>query len=332
MFLNLDGIPSAKPPEAGLFLQHIELEGWCLSAGDRRYQISDQCRAIDLGFRRAIITDVEYETLVGAMPIFAAEAGLSADCPMSRDLFAQALEHFEGRRELNKFLYFYDCERLVSSVSQCLAEVNSVMGEFYFALNTGFDDSNATRMGRDTVVTTRNRHVTQLVAYLNFIFIRLHSILDYLVKIAIESQSIKSNFIRYTKMSSIHAQYGDRKKVTFNGANGTLFESCAFIHTVEALRNHLIHDGLLEESPRLFERVENAQVVERFLLFPDMTDGRFDRYVNRALFYGREDKINLRLPDFIQEFQARLEATLAKIVEALHERQLPSTPLNLPKA
>ena len=53
--------------------------------------------------------------------------------------------------------------------------------------------------------------------------------------------------------------------------------------------------------------------------------------MNRALFYGREGKINLRLPDFIQEFQARLEATLAKIVEALHERQLPGMPLNLPE-
>lgn len=327
-FLNLNGIPTATPPEAGLFLQYSGLEGWCLNAGDLREQISDQCRAIDLGFRRAIMTDLEYEMLVGAMPTFTSEAGLSADCPMSRDLFAQALAHFEGHPKLNEFLYFYDCERLVSSVSQCLAEVSMVLGEFFFALNTSFDDSNATKMGQDGVVTMRNGHVTRLFAYLNFIFIRLHSILDYAVKLAIESQAIKTDFARYTKMRSINAQYGDRKRVAFNGAEGTLFESCAYIDTVETLRNHLIHDGLLEESPRLFERVEKARVVERFLLFPDMTGGRFDRCVNRALFYGREDKINLRLPDFILEFQARLQVTLAKISEELQKRQLPGAPLN----
>jgi integrase len=38
--------------------------------------------------------------------------------------------------------------------------------------------------------------------------------------------------------------------------------------------------------------------------------------------YRAGEAINLRLPDFIQEFQARLEAALAKIVEALHERSL----------
>jgi hypothetical protein len=133
-------------------------------------------------------------------------------------------------------------------------------------------------------------------------------------------------------MSALNAQFGDRKRVSFNGATGTLFERCEHIDTVETLRNHLIHDGLLEEHPRLFERVEKGQVVERFILFPDMTAGRFDRYVNRGLFYGREDKINERLPDFILEFQTRLEATLALIVEALRKRQVPSAPLHLPLA
>ncbi len=321
--LNLDGIATAKPPGSGLFFRNIPLEGWCISRGDRSYEIGDLCRDLDYGFRSAIMEDVEYEMLVGAMPQFVAEGGLSADCPVGSGMFEQFLAKFPESSEINKFLYFYDCERLVSSVSQCLMEVNSAMGDFYYTLNMDFRESNATRLGRDGVVTTRSGRVTRLMAYLNFIFIRLHSLLDYSVKLAVESESIKTDFSRYPKMRSLSAQFGHRRDVSFNGAAGTLFERCPFIDAVETLRNHVIHDGLLEEQPKLFERVDNGVVVERFVLFPDMTDGRFDRYGNRNLFYGGEDKINLRLPDFVLEFQARLEATLALIVEGLRRQRVP---------
>ncbi len=43
---------------------------------------------------------------------------------------------------------------------------------------------------------------------------------------------------------------------------------------------------------------------------PDRIGGRFDRYKNRAFWYGREDKINLRLPALIDAFQSRQLATL----------------------
>lgn len=320
--LNLDGIAAAEPPKSGLFLQNIPLEGWRTNRRDRAYEISDLCRALDDGFRSVIFQDVEYQMLVGAMPQFVAEGGLSADCPIGSGTFERFLAGFAGRPEVNKFLYFYDCERLVSSVSECLTEVNNAMGDFYYTLNLGFLESDAARLGGDGVVTTRSSRVTQLMASLNFIFIRLHSLLDYSVKLAIEAETIKTDFSRYPKMKSASAQFGDRRRVSFNGAAGTLFEPCAFINTVESLRNHLIHDGLLEEQPKLFERVKNGAVVERFVLFPDMTDGRFDRYGNRNLFYGGEDKINLRLPDLVLEFQTRLEATLKLIGDILRSQKV----------
>ena len=112
-------------------------------------------------------------------------------------------------------------------------------------------------------------------------------------------------------------KYGDRKQVSFNGERGTLFEACEYMTMVEVLRNHLIHDGLLDDMPKAYERIEDGSPVEKFILFPDMTDGRFDRFKNRNLFFGNEGKINLRLPKLIEEFQTRQIATLEQILKPL---------------
>lgn len=89
--------------------------------------------------------------------------------------------------------------------------------------------------------------------------------------------------------------------------------------SVETLRNHLIHDGLLDDMPKAYEHIKDGVAVEKFVLFPDMTNGRFDRFVNRNLFFGREDKINLRLPGLLAEFQARQVATLERILVPLQQ-------------
>lgn len=82
--------------------------------------------------------------------------------------------------------------------------------------------------------------------------------------------------------------------------------------------------------PKGYEHFENGLVVERFLLLPDMTAGRLDRYVNRSLFFGAEDKINLRLPELVTGFQHRLEKTLEAVLEILRKRYLVNTPAAAP--
>jgi hypothetical protein len=53
--------------------------------------------------------------------------------------------------------------------------------------------------------------------------------------------------------------------------------------------------------------------IERFVLMPDRKDGQLERFKNRRLFYGREDKINLRLAGLVRAFQAREVETLKGI-------------------
>jgi hypothetical protein len=157
--------------------------------------------------------------------------------------------------------------------------------------------------------------VTQLFANISFVFIRLHSLLDYCVKLAIEAARPLAAFQNYTRMASRGRQFSDRKNVTWNGSQGTLFEDCELVRTVETLRNHIVHDGLLDALAKVYERYSEGALAERFILFPDMTGGRLDSFVKRNLFYGREDKVNLRLTTLISEFWVRLAETL-RMVEA----------------
>ena len=85
------------------------------------------------------------------------------------------------------------------------------------------------------------------------------------------------------------------------------------------MRNLVIHDGLLDDMPKVYKVVEGERAIEKFVLMPDRTDGRLDRYRNRALFYNQEDKINLRLPRLISQFQVKQLATLQRALARLLE-------------
>ena len=209
---------------------------------------------------------------------------------------------------------------LILSIQECTKEVDQILGEFYLTFNTeGF--FYPPMKHEDGIRYSSSPVTTKLFAFLGFLFIRLHSLLDYTVKVSFEAENLRQDFSRYPKLSSKNLQYGDRKKVKFNEQTGTLFEVSDFMTTVETLRNHLIHDGLLDEMPKAYENIKDGIAVEKFILFPDMTEGRFDSFVNRKLFFGKGDKINLRLPDFLGAFQSRQVETLSHVLTYLDQKK-----------
>lgn len=313
-FLNLDGVPSKTLPADGRLAFIADgLGGFILTEDHAAYDITDLCRRLDRAFQSRILAGLDGDRLIPGLPMFVVTGGHNSEAPISKDNFERLLRLAGDFPHLNRFLYLYDCERLVSSISGCRVEVRQVMGEFYRLFNAEALVS-APPLTSDGVVTSQSPIVTQLFANLNFIFIRLHSLLDYVVKLAIEIERPQTDFTRYGRMQSHAQQYGDRRRLPYNGAVGTVLEACEFMVMVESLRNHLIHDGLLDERPKVYERLAAGKVVERFVLLPDMREGRFERSGGRGLFYGGEDKINLRLPALILEFEARLAATLEQVL------------------
>ena len=119
--------------------------------------------------------------------------------------------------------------------------------------------------------------VTMLFSTLGFLFIRMHSLLDHLAKLACEIKSIRTDFKSYPKLASSNFLFGDRKKLkklARERVAGTLFEACDEVIEVELIRNLLIHDGLLDDMPKAYEAIEGGKAIERYVLMPDRRDGR----------------------------------------------------------
>lgn len=111
--------------------------------------------------------------------------------------------------------------------------------------------------------------------------------------------------------------WGDRKKLKRIERPGTLFEDSNMIHTIESIRNEVVHNGTWEYSPTVYLRIENREVIERFALFPDLTDGRVDCVKNRRHFFGIDTKINEILPQIYFEFMSKLLNTVKMLNRVL---------------
>lgn len=321
LYLSLNGIPVEKPSDEASVYFHRDPQGaWYPSCGNHLYEIDHVCVEIHNAFAASIFGSINaYHDFLPGSPEFLATAGMNSESPISKDQFAQFLSNLPDQLRANQALYLYDCRKLVSSVQECSKEVMQLQGEFYQTLNLEelFFPSVPEEDGVRYVTSPT---VTKLFALLGFLYIRLHSLLDYVTKLAIEVESLRSAFDNYPRLASKNSLFSDRKKVSWNGEPGTLFEKCPFITEVETIRNHLIHDGLLDDLPKAYRVISNGGCIEKFVLFPDRgEEGRFEAFKNRSLFYGKEDKINLRLPTVTSEFQVRLLKTLELLKQSLVE-------------
>lgn len=97
---------------------------------------------------------------------------------------------------------------------------------------------------------------------------------------AYEVEHLKTSFAEYPRLSSRHKLYGDRRHVSWNTKAGTLLEACEMAVEIETFRNLVIHDGLIDQYPKIYEKRKGGIAVERFLLLPDRVGGRLSTSMN----------------------------------------------------
>lgn len=314
LVLHLNGIPSRLDDgdnEDG-FLQE-PMGSWRPLNDDGLYDVEEECVGLHSDIAGRIFGDLSsYHAQLPMAPIFLSEAGLNSESSIGRDAFEKLLVQYVDFPELNRFLYLYDVRSLVSAVQESTKEVSQLTGEFYRILNLEpfFIPDIAQENG---IRWSTSANVTKLTSTLGFLFIRLHSLLDYLAKLAREIEGLQSEFKSYPRLASSGFLFGHRKRLRMGAPVGSLFEPCDEVVEVELLRNLLIHDGLLDDMPKAYEVMADGVTVERFVLLPDRRDGKFERFKNRHRFYGREDKINLRLAALVKAFQLREAETLKGI-------------------
>ena len=100
-----------------------------------------------------------------------------------------------------------------------------------------------------------------------------------------------------------------------NKLPGTIFEECDIINMIIAIRNQVIHNGTLEIYPKMFYRLQNKQIIERFILFPDMEGAHFVNFKNRNHFYHNRHKVNDFLIAVHKEFLNRVLTTAESLLK-----------------
>lgn len=310
MFFCLNGVPSKVAPSDIYFFEVPDGSVVC-SLDLNIFEIERVCVSIHELIAGRVFEGYEnYCEVMRYVPEFVYVCGLNSESSLSKDEFSGLISSFPDGFPINQLLYIFDFRKLVSSIQESVKEVSCLMGDFYRELNVGRID--VAGVGEpDGLRWDTSPSVTRMHAQLGFIFIRLHSALDYLTKLSFEAFNFQSDFGSYRRLRSKDMLFGHRFRVGCGDVPGTIFSRCDEFIEIEEYRNKLVHDGFLDDMPKAYKVVRGGRCVERFVLVPDRGDGgRLVGFVNRNLFYSGEDKINLRLPKLVESINSVILSTL----------------------
>ena len=257
------------------------------------------------------VDETQYYSEYSILPDFICEAGYDSDCALTKtdliglikndDLFLSIENRF-------KHLYLNDCYFLIRTVQNLMMNLQHDFINYFVELpNVGEYSKNFNRDGVFFEVSNITTNISNLVD--NY-FIRAYSILDLFCKIATEMEFPEKEFVSYKKLISSKKIWGDRKKLKINGSIGTIFEKCETISVIESVRNEIVHNGSWEFSPKVFVVCENSKIIERFMLFPDIEQGRLSTLQNRKHFFGDGNKVNDKIIEIHFDLFKRIFNTL----------------------
>lgn len=251
----------------------------------------------------------EYYNKIYSLPIFVQEAGQNSDFAMSsNDLTLYMDKYISSIPDLYKHMYLVDCQFLVGTIQNLLGAMCDNLCNYYVNLSAinlpqgvNYDD---------TVITVSSYRSRQVCAAIETYFTKAYSILDILCKIAYEFEHPMQDFTTYKKMKCADVLWGARKKLKINKEPGTVFEDCEPVQIIEAIRSEVVHNGTWELNPKVFLAVKDKEIVERYVLFPDFSQGWLSAVKNRKHFFSSGVKVNDILPRIHKEFMERVLATI----------------------
>lgn len=327
IFLGLDGIPTTILPSTDIDYLFYNLTGhWSFS---NSFCLENLFSCYDSLYSKFINklwgSMKEYNDFKKCLDLdtwrILFDSGRNPEISFSKLDFSRSIDTIRNHRSkgvIYKFLYTIDFYTLISNVLEVTKEISYLTGDFYYILNCSSDFTGLPDQNKVGIRTSKSPAANKLVALMALIYIRLHSLLDYHTKLAYEIEKTQTNFEKYPRLFSKNKLYSDRKKLSINGSKGTLFQKDAFIVEIESYRNELIHNSLLDDEPRIYERYENNQLAERYLLLPDVDkNGQLESYINRKFFYSNERKFNYILPDLLRIFQERQLKTLQVLSQSM---------------
>ena len=137
--------------------------------------------------------------------------------------------------------------------------------------------------------------------------------LDFITKIVHEVEQLQTDFNSYPKLKSKDTLLGYSKKTSFQDMKNTLFERTENRKIIEYLRNEIVHNASIDSIPKVYQNIQNKQIIEKFILLPDFSDGIIKTFKNRKRFFDNDTKLNEILPDLMSDYLTRLSFTLQQI-------------------
>ncbi|MBF4486230.1 hypothetical protein [Flavobacterium sp. CSZ] len=245
-----------------------------------------------------------------------AQAGIDAEIRVSKVDFEKFVNEYEDKQTIFRMLYFFDIDNLIGTLQNSVLETHYAVGEFYKQLNVNnFLINEDVLIIDDGIQYAAGGIVVNITSLVNRIFICLYSILDFITKIVHEVEQLQLEFDSYPKLRSKDTLFGYAKKTKFNEMKNTLFEKTDYRKMIEYLRNEIIHNASIDNIPKVYQKMENKKIVEKFILLPDFTDGIINSYKNRKRFFDNDTKLNEILPDLINDYFTRLSFTLQQVNE-----------------
>ena len=253
-----------------------------------------------------------YNSEVSNIPLGIALGGQNSDICINKTQFLNLVPVYASYfKDLYRHIYVADCQYLTSTVQRLLQATEHCFVQYYTQITN--IDSLDYSLGEEQM--TCSPETRQLAFYLETFFTKAYSILDLIVKIAFELENPIESFSSITKLKSSEKIWGNRKQLRMNGTQDTIFEDCIVIKQIEALRNEAVHNGTWEFAPKVFLRIEDSTIIERYMLFPDFEEGHLAAVKNRRHFFSSGTKVNDALIPIHEEFYRRLLTTLQNIVK-----------------
>lgn len=318
---NINGIPQEISIEEltskdGFFVTQNQIGDFIYRGGEKVYEIESLCFELrNLLAIKTFGSIVEYHRIL-EHPIFplVAQAGIDAEIRLSKRDFEEFVTQYEDKEMLYRMLYFFDIDNLIGTTQNCMIETRFAVGEFYKQLNiSSFLINEELFSVVDGIQYASGSIVTNITSLINRIFICLYSMLDFITKIAHEVEELQTDFSSYPKLKSKDTLLGYSKKTTFNEMKNTLFEKTSNRKMIEYLRNEIVHSASIDGIPKVYQKIENKKILEKFVLLPDFSNGLIDTYKSRKRFFDNDTKLNEILPELINDYFTRLSFTLQQI-------------------
>lgn len=308
--INSDYIPPDDTSFIVYKMPHNSVDKYIYSGDHIKYEIDTELVRLYDTIRYLYFPNTdEYYFALNLLPMWVQEAGQNSDFVLSANQFSNLIdENKHNIPDLYKHLYVSDSQFLIGTVQNLYSAICECLCDYYIHITDIHSPTIPNQV--DSIYTVTSVQSRYLSSIIETYFTKAYSILDIICKIAYEIENPRDIFTTHEKLKSDKILWGGRKHLTINKTPNTFFEYSDLIKKIESLRNEVVHNGTWELNPKVFIKVKNETIIERFMLFPDFDNGHLSSVKNRKHFFSSGEKINDILPVIHNEFSNLLLNTI----------------------